>query len=342
MQGICVVQVFQQKQNLVGFHRPHNFCGMGFHRPQNFCGISFHRLQNFCGMHRVECPVASGNLKPKFAEIANGTTWYRDISCLPLKPPQSFKPRIVIKTGFFVFLWIWPEPVRGSQREENFQKTSLKARKKILCVLAAIFFIFQTCFQYSLTVLLFLPYVCFIQKCHGWKRQNTNPYSDRKFFVDLNGPGILRDEFLQAAKFLWHEFSQAAQFLRHEFLQAGEFLWRGFSQAAEFLRHGFSQAAEFLLPGFRRPQNFCVNTEIALLFFIHAIWNVCAKNLILISCLHGLINYKYLFFTFSLQLEIMRKVRHAAVEPCRVSLVSPIHLHQVYKSWSPLCESLKV
>ena len=48
---------------------------------------------------------------------------------LPLKPPQSFKPRIVIKTGFFVFLWIWPEPVRSSQREENFQKTSLKAGK---------------------------------------------------------------------------------------------------------------------------------------------------------------------------------------------------------------------
>ena len=52
-----------------------------------------------------------------------------EISCLPLKPAQSFKPRIVIKTGLFVFLWIWPEPVRGSQREENFQKTSLKARK---------------------------------------------------------------------------------------------------------------------------------------------------------------------------------------------------------------------
>ena len=59
----------------------------------------------------------------------HGTTWYRDISCLPLKPPQSFKPRIVMKTGFFVFLWIWPEPVRGCQREENFQKTSLKAKK---------------------------------------------------------------------------------------------------------------------------------------------------------------------------------------------------------------------
>ena len=69
------------------------------------------------------------DFRGKFAEIANGTTWYRDISRLPLKPPQSFKPRIVIKTGFFVFLWIWPEPVRGSQREENFQKTSSKAKK---------------------------------------------------------------------------------------------------------------------------------------------------------------------------------------------------------------------
>ena len=36
----------------------------------------------------------------------------------------------MIKAGFFVFLWFCPEPVRGSQREENFQKTSSKARKK--------------------------------------------------------------------------------------------------------------------------------------------------------------------------------------------------------------------
>ena len=36
----------------------------------------------------------------------------------------------MIKTVFFGFLCLWPEPVRGSQREENFQKTSLKARKK--------------------------------------------------------------------------------------------------------------------------------------------------------------------------------------------------------------------
>ena len=72
---------------------------------------------------------------------------------LPLKPPQSFKPRTVIKTGFFVFLWIWPEPVRGSQREENFQKTSSKAQKNFSAFRPS--FLFQTCFQYSLTVLLF-------------------------------------------------------------------------------------------------------------------------------------------------------------------------------------------
>lgn len=65
-------------------------------------------------------------LQLKFAEIANGTTWYRDISRLP---PQSVKPKNVINTGLFVFLWIWPKPVRGSQREENLQKTSLKAKK---------------------------------------------------------------------------------------------------------------------------------------------------------------------------------------------------------------------
>ena len=51
--------------------------------------------------------------------------------------------------------------------KKHIQKTPLKARKTILHVSAAIFFIFQTCFQYSLTVLLFLPHVCFIQKCHG-------------------------------------------------------------------------------------------------------------------------------------------------------------------------------
>lgn len=46
------------------------------------------------------------------------------------------------------------------------KKTSLKAKKKKFLRVSA-FFIFQTCFQYSLTVLLFLSHVCFIQKCHG-------------------------------------------------------------------------------------------------------------------------------------------------------------------------------
>ena len=36
-------------------------------------------------------------LKPKFVKIANGTTWYRDIVRLSLKPTQSFKPRNVKK-----------------------------------------------------------------------------------------------------------------------------------------------------------------------------------------------------------------------------------------------------
>ena len=49
--------------------------------------------------------------------------------------------------------------MRGSQREENFQKTSFKATK-ISWFQPPSFFIFQTCFQYSLTVMLFLPHVC--------------------------------------------------------------------------------------------------------------------------------------------------------------------------------------
>ena len=48
----------------------------------------------------------------------------------PLKLPQFFKPRIVIKTGSFVFLWIWPEPVRGSQRERKFPENVFESPKK--------------------------------------------------------------------------------------------------------------------------------------------------------------------------------------------------------------------
>ena len=40
-------------------------------------------------------------------------------------------------------------------------------------------------------------------------------------------------------------------------------------------------------------------------------------------------------FQRRLQLEIMRKVSHGAVGPCRLFLVSPIHLHRVYKSYPP-------
>ena len=102
-------------------------------------------------------------LQPKFAQIANGTTWYRDISRLPLKPPQYFKPKNVIETGFFVFLWILPKPVRGSQHEENFQKTSLKD-KKILRVSAAIFFIFSNLFPVLLDrFVVFISYMLHLE-----------------------------------------------------------------------------------------------------------------------------------------------------------------------------------
>ena len=42
------------------------------------------------------------------------------------------------KNWIFGFLWIWPESTRGRQREENFQKTSWKAKKKFLHDLAAV------------------------------------------------------------------------------------------------------------------------------------------------------------------------------------------------------------
>ena len=47
--------------------------------------------------------------------------------------------------------------MRGSQREENFQKTSLKAKKEFSAFRPPSFYIFQTFFMYSLTVLSFLP-----------------------------------------------------------------------------------------------------------------------------------------------------------------------------------------
>ena len=41
-----------------------------------------------------------------------------------------------------MFLWIWPEPVRGSQREENLQKMSLKAQKNSPCFGRQLFYFF--------------------------------------------------------------------------------------------------------------------------------------------------------------------------------------------------------
>ena len=90
------------------------------------------------------CGGYHGNIKTKVFKIANGTTWYRDISRLPLKPTQSFKPRHVRKKNFFfVFPWIWPEPMRGRQREKILKETSLKAKTNFSASSAAIFFIFK-------------------------------------------------------------------------------------------------------------------------------------------------------------------------------------------------------
>ena len=55
--------------------------------------------------------------------------WNRDISPLPLKPPKSFKTKttIFVVVGLFCFVLFsfgWPEPVRGRQCEETFQKSS--------------------------------------------------------------------------------------------------------------------------------------------------------------------------------------------------------------------------
>ena len=118
------------------------------------------------------CVDFHGKIKTKVSRtIAKGTTWNRDISCLPLKPPKSFKPWNTIRIRF-AFLWIWPERVMGRQRQENFQKTSWKAKKNFFSTPSAIFVIFQTCFQSSLTVLFFLLRVCFFYNCHGKKTKH--------------------------------------------------------------------------------------------------------------------------------------------------------------------------
>ena len=123
-------------------------------------------------------------LQPKFAQIANGTTWYRDISRLPLKPPQSFKPKNVIETGFFVFLWIWPKPVRGSQREENFQKTSLKDKKNSPRFGRHLFYFFKLVSSSP------WPFCCFYIMYASFRSvtvKNSKILTPtRRFFVDLS------------------------------------------------------------------------------------------------------------------------------------------------------------
>ena len=101
--------------------------------------------------------IFTARLKPKFVKIANGTTWYRDIVRLPLTPTQYFKPRNVKKNNnnsFFVFLWIWPEPMRGRQRKKISRKRLWKPNK-FLPELGRHLFYFQTCFRYFIQVCCF-------------------------------------------------------------------------------------------------------------------------------------------------------------------------------------------
>ena len=72
---------------------------------------------------------------------------------------------------FFCFLWIWPELVRGRQREESFQKMSWKA-KKISPRLRP---------QFKLVSRTLWPFCCFYLMSASFrsvqqKRQNTNPH----------------------------------------------------------------------------------------------------------------------------------------------------------------------
>ena len=60
------------------------------------------------------CVDFHGKIKiKKFAEIAHGTTWNRDISRPRLKPPQSFKLRNVIRSGFLFSFEFKLSPTEG-------------------------------------------------------------------------------------------------------------------------------------------------------------------------------------------------------------------------------------
>ena len=101
----------------------------------------------------------------------------RDIVRLPLKPPGSFNSRNTMKTVAFAFLWIWSEPVRGRQREENFQETSWKANKNFSTTRPPSFsFSLETCFQYSFTV--FVVFTSCMLHLEVSRLKTANPHPD--------------------------------------------------------------------------------------------------------------------------------------------------------------------
>ena len=82
---------------------------------------------------------------------------------------------------------------QNEKEKENFALETSWKDKKNFRDSAAIFLILTTCFQHSLTILLFFTHVCqtVTAKKHG---KTPAPHLDGKFFVDLVGLGILRDD----------------------------------------------------------------------------------------------------------------------------------------------------
>ena len=131
-------------------------------------------------------------LKPKFAEIVKGTTWNRYIPCLSLKPPKSFKPCNTIKTGFLVSFefdvnsWGVGNETKTSRKRLGKPKKFLSDSGHHLCYFSNLFPVLFDRFVVFTSCMLHL-------EVSRQKRENTNPHLDGKFFVDLNGLGILRN-----------------------------------------------------------------------------------------------------------------------------------------------------
>ena len=83
---------------------------------------------------------------------------------------------------------------RGRQHEENFQKTSWKTIKYFSVTRPASFSFVKLFFS-----VLFDRFVVFTSCKLNLEvsQQNTNPHPEGKFFVDLNGLGILRLRLLE-------------------------------------------------------------------------------------------------------------------------------------------------